>query len=172
MKMKQMKQFQNMDLTDDQVVEVLGTDGSESLDMQALFGSTAVVQMDGESTLDVAGIDGDAPWVDTIDMGDVISVLAGEDYSFFDGNQPDMPSAGLEVMAQPLDEQTDVSGLTEVTVEPISDEPLPFSDDDSSPLSDDSSQPSDDDVSLLPGDASLSAGGDGADDITLMADAF
>lgn len=171
MKMKQMKQFQNMDLTDDQVVEVLGVDGSESLDMQALFGSTAVVQMDGESTLDVAGIDGDAPWVDTIDMGDVTSVLAGEDYSFFDGNQPDGPSAGLEVMAQPLDEQTDVSGLTEVTAEPISDEPLPPSDE-PSPLSDDSSQPTDDDASLLPSDASLTAGGDNADDITLMADTF
>ncbi len=155
--MEQMKDFHNMEQADDQVVEVLGMDGSADFSPEAIFGTTAVVQMGDEAMLDISGMDDNQPWVDTVDMGDVTAVLAGEDYSFFDDDQPDVPSAGLEVAAEPLDEQADVDGLAEVAVEPLSEEaPIPEADDSSLSL-DDSSPSVVDDV---------------ADDITLMADAF
>lgn len=163
--MEQMKQFNNMDLSDDQLVEVLGLDGSGDFSAEAVFGTTAVVQMDGDAVLDVSGVDDVPFWADTLDMGDVTSVASGQDYSFFDDNQPDMPSAGLEVAAEPLDEQTDIDGMVEVAGEPIAaDVPLPTADE---PLpTADESLPTMDDA--LP----LSGGEEVADDATLMADVF
>ena len=153
--MEQMRQFQNMDLYDDQMVEVLGMEGTDNFSPEAVFGTSAVVQMDGEGMLDVEGIADDAPfWVDTLDMPEVTSVMSTGDLPFQVDGDADLPQ--LEVMAEPLDEPV-VEGQTEELVADTFAEGMAAPDDPIMADQPDDMSPSVDDV---------------ADDTTLMTDAF
>ncbi|MBR4389671.1 MAG: hypothetical protein IKT00_10890 [Prevotella sp.] len=159
--MEQMRQNQNMDLFDDQTVEVLGMDGTSNFSAEAVFGSSAVVQMEGEGMLDVEGIADDAPfWVDTLDMPEVTSVLSTDDLPFQVDGDADLPLAQVEVMAEPLEEPVVEGETAEVVADAVDDtvaDGMPAPEESLVADQADGMAPSVDDV---------------ADDTTLMADAF
>ena len=121
--MEQMRQIHDMDLFDDQSVEVLGYEGTDGFNPEAVFGSSAVVQMDGDGVLDVEGLSDDAPfWVDTIDMPEVTSVTMLPDVPFQGDGDADLPISEVEVMAEPLDTPVVEGEPAEVAADPVVDE--------------------------------------------------
>ena len=112
-----------MDLASDQTVEVLGLEGTDNFNPEAIFGSSAVVQMEGEGMLDVEGLsEDDQPWIDTLDMHDVTSVMSAEDLPFLHDGDADLSIPQVEVMAEPLDTPVVEGETAEVAADPVVDD--------------------------------------------------